>query len=143
MKLFRTLSISVALAGASTAAFADKAPAKPAEKPAPPAAKPADTVTPAEAAKVEKFFNELVDAMVKHQNTCKNMAVSINALFDKNEGWLMKAAESGKELPQTSKDKMAKRQNEMMGAAMKCKDDADVVKAMQRFAAIGAAKKKS
>lgn len=143
MKLLRTLPVFVALAGASSIAIAEKAPVKPAEKAPAPAPAPTapvvkkETLSAPEAAKVEKFFNELVDAMVKHQDNCKNMAGAINTLFDKNEAWLRKAAETGKDLPDATKEKMGKRQGEMMTAAMKCKDDADVGKAMQRFASIG------
>jgi hypothetical protein len=40
-------------------------------------------------------------------------------------------------MPQASKDKLQKKQGEMMSGIMKCKDDKGVQTAMQRFASIG------
>jgi len=146
MKLARTLSMIIALAGAATV-YADTPPAKapapaPTEKKAPD--KPAKPeLSPAEVEKVEKFFNEFYDAVVKNQDACPKMATAINALFDKNEKWLKEMAASGKDLPQSSKDKMAKKQSDLMGGMLKCKDDKGVQAAMQRFMSIMGAKKKA
>lgn len=139
MKLVRTLSICIALAGAATA-FADTPPAKaPAEKKAPETKK--EEISPADAAKAEKFFNDFVDAFVKNEASCPKMAAAVNAVITANEAWLGKMAESGKEPPQSLKEKMQKRTGEMMGAAMKCKDDKDLAAAMQRFQTISSKKK--
>jgi hypothetical protein len=129
MKLVRTLSMIIALAGASTAHAQTKAPA---EKQAP--AK--EELGKAEVAKAEKFFGELHGAVVKNQNACPKMATGINAVFDKYLPWLQKMAESGKDLPQASKDRLAVKMNEMAEGIMKCKDDKGVQAAMQRFATI-------
>ena len=142
MKLVRTLSMIIALAGASTA-LADtpaKAPA-PTEKKAPDKAPAANEFTKAEVEKAEKFFDDFYTAVVKNQDACPKMATAINTLLDKNEAWLKKMAESGKDMPQSSKDKMQKKMQEMSTAMMKCKDDKAVQASMQRFMTIAAAKK--
>jgi hypothetical protein len=150
MKLVRTFTMIIALAGASTVyAQAPKAPATP-EKKAPeadkkaPADKPAkEELSKAEVEKAEKFFNDFYDAVMKNQDACPKMATAINALLDKHGDWLKKMAESGKDMPQASKDKMQKKQTEMMGGMTKCKDDKDVQAAMQRFVSIAMSAKKS
>jgi len=145
MKLVRTFSMLIALASASTV-YADspakapppaakKAPDKAADKPAAKA-----ELSPAEVAKVEKFFNEFVDAFVKNQDSCPKMVAAVNALLDKNLEWLKAMAASGKDMPKDSKEKMNKRMGEVMSAAMKCKDDKGLAAAMQRFMTIGAKK---
>jgi hypothetical protein len=139
MKLVRTLSMIIALAGAATA-FADTPPAKaPAEKKAPEPKK--EEISAADAAKAEKFWGDFVDAFVKNQDSCPKMAAAVNAVITANEAFLMKMAESGKEPPASLKEKMQKRQGEMMSAAMKCKDDKDLAAALQRFAAMDAKRK--
>jgi hypothetical protein len=151
MKLVRTLSMIIALAGASTA-LADTPPAKApaptekkADKPADKAPAPAPAkqeFTKAEVDKIEKFFSDFYDAVTKNQDACPKMAIAINALFDKNQDWLKKMMESGKDLPQASKDKMQKQQQDLFQGVMKCKDDKGVEAAMQRFMAMATAKKK-
>jgi hypothetical protein len=130
MKLVRTLSMIIALAGASTAstASAQKAPAR-------------EELGKAEVRKVEKFFEDFYNAVVKNQNACPKMATAINAVFDKHLAWLQKIAESDKDLPQASKDKLAKKQAEMAEGIMKCKDDKGVQTAMRRFATLAPKKK--
>lgn len=141
MKLARTFTLILALAGASTALADTPAKAPPAgEKKAEP---PKAELSAADVAKVEKFFNEFVDAIVKNQDSCPKMATAINSVFTANEAWLSKLADSGKDLPESAKERMAKRNGEMMGAAMKCKDDKDVNTAMMRFTSLGAKKKKA
>jgi hypothetical protein len=150
MKLVRTLSMIIALAGASTvhaqapAKTPAPAPAKapaPAEKKAPdkPAAK--EELSPAEVQKAEKFFDELYNAVVKNQDACPKMATALNAVLDKHQDWLKKMVDSGKDLPQASKDRMQKKQADLGNGIMKCKDDKAVVAAMQRFMTIATAKK--
>jgi hypothetical protein len=156
MKLVRTLSMIIALAGASTA-LADTPPAKApapaptekkADKPADKAPAPAPTpakqeFTKAEVEKIEKFFSDFYDAVTKNQDACPKMATAINALFDKHQDWLKKLMESGKDLPQASKDKMQKKQQDLFQGVMKCKDDKGVEAAMQRFMTMAAGKKKT
>ena len=152
MKLVRTLSMIIALAGASTA-LADTPPAK-APAPAPTekkADKPADKApAPAkpefakeEVDKIEKFFGELFDAVTKNQDACPKMATALNTLIDKNQDWVKKLLETGKDLPKASKDKMQKKQLELGQGMAKCKDDKGVEAAIQRFMALGAAKRKA
>lgn len=150
MKLVRTLSMIIALAGASTA-YAQApaktpapAPAKtaaPAEKKAPDKPAGKEELSPAEVQKAEKFFDELYTAVVKNQDACPKMATALNAVLDKHQDWLKKMVESGKDLPQASKDKMQKKQADLGNGIMKCKDDKAVVAAMQRFMTIATAKK--
>jgi hypothetical protein len=146
MKLARTLSLLVALAGASTVHA--QAPAKaPAEKKAPEADKKAppagNDLSPADVQKAEKFFDELYTAVMKNQAACPKLATAVNGLLDKHGDWLKKTVESGKDMPQASRDKLQKKQNEMQGGLAKCKDDKDVQAAMQRFMAILMPPKKS
>jgi hypothetical protein len=147
MKLVRTLSMFIALAGASTvyaqapkapaekkAPAADKAPAKAPEKAPDKAAPPAkEEMSPADVKKAEAFFDEFFDAVMKNQDACPKMATAINATLDKHQKWLETVLATGKDVPQTTKDKMQKKQQEMMGGMMKCKDDKDVGAAFQRF----------
>lgn len=133
MKLVRTISMIIALAGASTATVHAQAPGKKAPAKEAPAK---GELSPAEVKKAEAFFDELHDAVVKNQDACPKMATRINAVFNKHEAWLKKVVESGKDLPQATKDKVQKRQQEMVGGLMKCKDDKDVLTAFQRFATL-------
>jgi hypothetical protein len=136
MKLLTTLSLIIAFAGASPVLA--EAPAKaPAEKKAPPADKPATkTLSPDETKKAVAFFEELHAAIIKNQDACPKMATALNAVIDKHGAWLKKMAGSDKDLPQAEKDKLATKQNEMMTAVMKCKDDKAVAAAFQRFMTI-------
>jgi len=140
MKLVRTFSMIIALAGASTV-YADTPAKAPVEKKAPDKAPAKEEISAADAAKVEKFFNDFVDAIVKNQDACPKMAGAINTLLKDNEAWIVKMADTGKDLPPAVKGKLQKRQGEMMTGVMKCKDDKDVNAAMQRFASLGAKKK--
>jgi hypothetical protein len=86
------------------------------------------------------FFDEFHAAIVKNQDTCPKMATAVNAVIDKHEAWLRKVAGSDKDLPPAEKDKLAKKQNDMMTAVMKCKDDKGVAAAFQRFTTLTTAK---
>lgn len=143
MKLVGTLSIIVALAGASTVhaqAPEKKAPAP--EKKAPEKAPPKEELSPADVKKAEAFFEEFFNAVVKNQDACPKMAPAINSVIDKHEAWLKKTMASGKDMPQASKDKIQKRQGEMMGGVLKCKDDKDFQAAFQRFGTLMMSAKK-
>ena len=120
--------------------------APPAEKQAPAEKKPdqapaREELAPDEVRKAEKFFDELSDAVVKHQDACSKMASALHALLTKHQGWLKKVIESGKDVPQASKDKLHKRQGEVMGGIWKCKDDKGVQGAKERFLSILASKR--
>ncbi|HWO19697.1 MAG TPA: hypothetical protein VNO30_13015 [Kofleriaceae bacterium] len=132
MKLARTLSLLVALAGASTvhAQAPKKAPAAAEKAPA------GNELSPADVQKAEKFFDELYSAVMKNQAACPKMATAVSGLLDKHQDWLKKMVESGKDMPQASRDKLQKKQSEMAGGLGKCKDDKDVQAAMQRFMAL-------
>ena len=145
MKLVRTLSMFIALAAASTTVHADT-PAKTAPAKAPEADKKApapakEELGKADVERAEKFFDEFLNAVVKNQDACPKMATAVNGVFDKHQAWLVKMAESGKDIPQSSKDKLQKKQGELMNAVMKCKDDKGVQAALQRFMMLGAKKK--
>ena len=144
MKLVRTLSLLVALAGASTVHA--QAPGKaPAEKKAPEADKKApagNELSPADVQKAEKFFDELYSAVMKNQTACPKLATAVSGVLDKHQDWLKKTVESGKDMPQASRDKLQKKQSDMAAGLAKCKDDKDVQAAMQRFMAILTAGKK-
>jgi hypothetical protein len=145
MKLLSTVSLFIALAGASPV-LADKAPAKApaADKKAPPPEKAPDKpmATPEETKHAVAFFDELFAAVVKNQDACPKMGPAITAVIDKHEAWIKKMSETDKELPKDTKDKLEKKQGEMMTAVMKCKDDKGVAAAFQRFAAMTTPKKK-
>ncbi|MBA3458453.1 MAG: hypothetical protein H0T46_00715 [Deltaproteobacteria bacterium] len=137
MKLLSTLSLVLAFAGA-TPVLADTPPAKaPAEKKAPPAKTDASkTLSADEVKKAMAFFDEFHGAIVKNQDACPKMGPAVNAVLDKHEVWLRKMAETGKDLPPAEKEKLQKKQADMMSAVMKCKDDKGVMDAFQRLAVV-------
>jgi hypothetical protein len=139
MKLVRTLSMFLALAGASTVYADTPTKAPPADKKA-----PAKTEMSAdEIKKTEEFFQAFYDAIVKNQDACPKMGPAINVVLDKHLPWLQKMQEAGKEPPQATKDKMQAKQGDMMNAMLKCKDDKGVEAAMKRFMAVATKKKDS
>ena len=143
MKLVRTVLMIIALAGASTVYAQTPAKTPPAEKKAPEKAPAKEELSPAEVTKAEAFFEEFYSAVVKNQDACPKMATAINALIDKHEKWLKEVLATGKDMPQASKDKLQKRQQELMAGVMKCKDDKDVQASFQRFVGIMMSKKKT
>jgi hypothetical protein len=135
MKLVRTVTLLLALTGASTA-FAGapgKAPPPASKAPEKPAASAPSELSAADAAKLERFVNQLADAMVANKDSCPKLGPAITAILDKHEPEIKKIVESGKEPPQSSKDKMNKRQGDMMAAITKCKDDQVVMAAVTRL----------
>ena len=144
MKLVRTATLIIALAGATTV-YADTPQKAPAEKKAPDAkAPPADKAAPpakeeisaAEAQKVLDFFNKFADAIVANKDSCPKMAVGINGVIDSNKAFIEQANKmksEGKKLPKAVEDKMGARMKEFLPMVMKCKDDKDVAAAMQRM----------
>ena len=143
MKLVRTLSMIIALAGAATVHAQTPAKTPPAEKKAPEKAPAKEELSPAEVKKAEAFFDEFFNAVMKNQDACAKMATAINTVIDKHEKWLKEVMATGKDMPQASKDKLQKRQQELMGGVAKCKDDKDVQAAFQRFIGIMMSKKKA
>lgn len=148
MKLVRTFSLVLALAGASTV-YADPPAAKaPADKKAPDKAAPAPSApsTPApapskkvmsaaDAAKAEKFTTEFGDAIVKNKAACPKMGAAMNVVIDKHQAWLRTVGDQ--EPPPASKEKMKAREADMTSAIQPCLQDNDVKAAIQRFIAIG------
>lgn len=151
MKLVRTFSLVLALAGASTV-YADPPKAPPAkaapdkaapapDKAAPPAKSGKPEMNAAEVAKLEKFTTDFSDAIVKNKAACPKMGASINSVIDKHEAWLKTAMQ--KEPPQSYKDKTKAREAEMKTAVEACMQDKDVQAAVQRFFAIATAAAKA
>jgi hypothetical protein len=142
MKLVRTFSMIIALAGATTA-FADTKPAdkkapeaKPEAKKDAPPAPPAQEISAAEAEKVLAFFKQFSAAIIANKDSCPKMAVAINGVIDKNKDFIAKAnamKAEGKKLPKATEEKMGEEMKAMIPAVMKCKDDKDVNAAMQRM----------
>jgi hypothetical protein len=134
MKLVCTLSMLIALAGASTIhAQATKAPA---EKKVPEKAAPApkEELSPAEIKKVKAFFDELTEVIVKSKAPCSKVAAGINTTLDKHQESLKKNFESRKEVPQVWMDKRQESLFAMAEAIVTfCRDDKDVRAATQRF----------
>ena len=129
MKLFQTISLSLALAATSTVALADDA-----KKPATPAA---DAPAKADVDKFLAFFDKLVDAIVADADDCPKMAKDINGLVDGNADIMKRAAEAkakNQQLPKDAQDHMAASVKKMMPALQKkCMQDKDVSAAFQRM----------
>jgi len=98
-------------------------------------------VTPEELKRAEAFFDDLHGAVVKNQDACPKMGPAINAVLDKHAEFIRKMVESDKDVPQATKDKWAKKQNDMAAGVMKCKDDKGVSAAFQRFSTMSSPKK--
>jgi hypothetical protein len=135
MQLVRTLSMILALAGASTVHAQTKPPP---EKAAP----AREELGKADADRVEKFLGELHAAAVKHQDACPKMATALGAVLDKHLRAVQKLAESGKDMPQAAKDRSKKKLEELSAALAKCQDDKGVQSAWLRLmSAVGKKKK--
>lgn len=111
-----------------------KAAAAPVDKQGDPAPAAKEEFTPAEVKKVEAFFEELSNAVVKNQDACPKMAADINALLDKNEAWLKKLPASGRVMPE---ENPKKDEDELeAGALGKCLHVHAVEVAVKRFIAV-------
>jgi len=97
---------------------------------------PREELAPDEVRKAEKLLGELHDAVVKNLDACPKMATALGAVLTKHQDWLKKTAEGGKDVPQAAKDKLRKRQLEVVGGFRKCKDDKGVQAAKDRFLAL-------
>lgn len=147
MSMIRTFTMLAALT-ASTAAYADKPappPAKPADKPAEKPAAPKTALTEAEAQRFYAFFDKLVSVVVTNKADCVKMATGVNAHIDASQALLKDANDAkaaGKELPQSVKDKIAKKSTDELLPAMKAKCAADkaVGEAFMRLKPPGATK---
>ena len=138
MKLVCTLSMLIALAGASTIhAQATKVPAEkkaPEKVPEKAAPAPKEELSPAEIKKVKAFFDELTEVIVKSKAPCSKVAAGINTTLDKHQESLKKILESRKEVPQVWTDKRQESLFAMAEAIITfCRDDKDVRAATQRF----------
>jgi hypothetical protein len=158
MTRFRTFTILAALTAAPLA-YADK----PAE-PKPPVAKAPDKTTEktthkatdkapdqtadkpvdkkplseADAQRFYAFFDKLVGIVVTNKADCGKMATGVNAHIDANQALLKEAADakaSGRELPQSVRDKIAKKTADELAPAMKqkCMNDKPVMDAFMRM----------
>jgi hypothetical protein len=123
MKLVRTLSLIIALAGASTV-HADTPPAKAPARP---------ELSKGEVAKAEAFVDDFHKASTQNKDACPKMGPALKVVFDKHLDWMKKMAESGKEMPKADRDRLRKKQEEAVVAVFKCKDDQGVIAEMQRF----------
>lgn len=146
MSMVRTFTILAALT-ASSAAYAERPAAKPPEKPAAkatdkPADKPADDkkqpLSDAEAQRFYAFFDKLVGIVVANKEDCGKMAAGVNAHIDAHQALLKDAAAAknqGKELPQSVRDKIAKKTANELAPAMqhKCMSDKPVMDAFMRM----------
>jgi hypothetical protein len=144
MTTIRAFTIIAALATAS-AAFADPAPAKKPDAPAADKASKKETVSDADAQKFFAFFDKLVSIVVTNKDDCVKMAAGVNAHIDASQQLLKDANDAkaaGKELPQTVKDKIAKKSTDELLPAMKakCASDKAVSDAFMRLKPPGATK---
>lgn len=126
--LLRSIAfVSVALV-LPIAAFADKAPPRPANAKA--------DLSPAETARFVAFFNKMIDIVVADQDDCPKMATDLNAHVDANKALveeLQKVSET-KGLPKDAKDKIEARASKELEPAMKkCMADKGVQAAFDRF----------
>ena len=116
MRALRTITLLIAMAGASTA----RAEAK--------------QETPLSAEQADKllvFFNELVDESVKHAADCQALAGAIDGVVAKHTGTIQMtwAAKKAKQtVPRDVQAKLDQRALEMVGALRRCWND-DRVKA--------------
>jgi len=121
MRALRTLTLLIALAGASTAHADDK-------KGAP--------LSAAQAEQLLAFFNELVDQAVQHAADCKALAGAVDGVVDRHMSTIQMtwAAKKAKQtVPKDVQEKMDRRAKEMVGALERCWNDDGVKKAFQRM----------
>jgi hypothetical protein len=130
MRALRTVTLVIALAGASTA-YAEEA-----KKPTP--------MEATDVAKLLAFYNELVDHAVKHAAECAGLASALDGVVNRNMNtiqmtWAAKKAK--KIVPPEAQQQLDKREREMVGALRRCWSD-DRVKAVFKRMKIPDEKKK-
>ncbi len=122
MKLFKTVTMALALTAGIASADAPKTATSPASS---------DDVK-----KFLVFFDKLVDAVVADKDNCPKMAKDVNALIDANKAVLdaaKKAKEEGKQLPDDARQHVMESAKKMMPAMQKCGNDKDVNAAFGRL----------
>lgn len=129
MKISRMLTsfAFVSLLGTG-AAFAD---AKKTDKPAAEATIDADDLKKANA-----FIDALVTSITSNADNCDKMGPAINTVLDTHASTIKMINEhkkAGRKPPKEFEDKLKSKQQELMGAVMKCKDNAGVQAAFQRL----------
>jgi hypothetical protein len=94
------------------------------------------TVSDADVKKWLAFWDKLVDTFVSNKGNCPKMGTDINALIDANKDLMtlaQNAVSGGKQLPPDALQHMKDTAPKMIGAAMACKDDANVKAAIARL----------
>jgi hypothetical protein len=121
MRALRTLTLLIAMAGASTARAEVK-------KPTPLSATHAEAVL--------AFFNELVDQSVKNAADCQALADEVNGVVNRhiNTLQMMWVAKKNKQtVPPEVQAKLDERAFEMVGALRRCWNDDRVKAAFERM----------
>ena len=118
MRALRTVTLLIALTGASTA-YAEEA-----KKPT--------QMEPDDVGKLLAFYGELVDHAVKHAADCAGLATALDGVVNRNLNtiqmtWASKKAK--KTVPKEAQEQLDKRRFELVGALRKCWSD-DRVKAV-------------
>jgi hypothetical protein len=137
MRALRSLTLLLALTGASTAYAEEKA--EKTEKAEKKAEKEDQQVKPLSAADAEQllaFFNELVDTSVKNAADCQALATEVDGLVTRSSNtvnmmWAMKKLK--RVVPADVQAKMDKRGVELVGALRKCWTDKRVTAAFKRM----------
>lgn len=132
MWMVRTIAMSAAVLGASV--LTEDARATPGGQASP---VPGSEMTPAQAAKVIGFFDQLLDTMRANTADCGKMATAIDALVDANVATLreIKAHEdAGRRLPPDMEAKLGERTAKDGPAIEKCVSQPGVQAAMKRLA---------
>lgn len=132
MKISRMLTsfAFVSLLGTG-AAFAD---AKKTDKPAAEA-----TIKDEDLKKAHAFIDALVTAITSNTSDCDKMATQMNSVLDAHAATIKMINEhkaAGRKPPKEFEDKLAAKKPELMGAIMKCKDNANVQASVQRLMAV-------
>jgi hypothetical protein len=123
MRVLRTVTLLIAMAGASTAR-AD--------------AKQETPLSAEHAGKLLAFFHELVDEAVKNAADCQALAGAVDGVVTRHIDTIqmMWAAKNEKQtVPKDVQAKLDKRALEMVGALRRCWDDDRVKKAFERMKA--------
>ncbi len=122
MKLFKTVTMALALTAGIASADAPKTATSPASS---------DDVK-----KFLVFFDKLVDAVVADKDNCPKMATDVNKLIDTNQDIIKMANDAeaaGKKLPKDAEDHMMASAKKMGPAMQKCGSDKDVNAAFMRL----------
>ncbi len=132
MKISRMLTslAFVSLLGTG-AAFAD---AKKTDKPAAEA-----TIKDEDLKKANAFIDALLTAITSNTNDCDKMATQIGSVLDAHAATIKMINEhkaAGRKPPKEFEDKLKAKQPELMGAIMKCKDNANVQASIQRLMSV-------